>query len=63
VTLSGPFTVDDDKATTSRVGAVPVPDELAPGDHITFTATYTIDQDDLDAGLREEHRSGLRLLR
>jgi uncharacterized repeat protein (TIGR01451 family) len=50
VTLSGPFTVDDDKATTSRVGAVPVPDELAPGDHITFTATYTIDQDDIDAG-------------
>jgi uncharacterized repeat protein (TIGR01451 family) len=50
VTLSGPFTVDDDKATTSRVGAVPVPDELAPGDHITFTATYTIDQDDIDDG-------------
>jgi hypothetical protein len=50
VTLSGPFTVDDDKATTSRVGAVPVPDELAPGDHITFTATYVITQADLDNG-------------
>ncbi len=50
VTLSGPFTVEDDKATTSRVGVVPDPDVLAPGDDITFTATYVITQADLDAG-------------
>ncbi|HET6498021.1 MAG TPA: hypothetical protein VFH17_03100, partial [Coriobacteriia bacterium] len=50
VTLSGPFTVTDDKPTTSRVGAVPVPDVLAPSASATFTATYTITQADLDAG-------------
>ncbi|MDY0088111.1 MAG: SdrD B-like domain-containing protein [Coriobacteriia bacterium] len=48
VVLSGPFSVDDDKATV-------VPDDpalmaLAPGASATFTASYVIDQADLDDG-------------
>jgi uncharacterized repeat protein (TIGR01451 family) len=45
VTLSGPFTVNDDKVTVSCPAG-----DLAPGAFITCNASYTITQDDLDAG-------------
>ena len=47
VTLSGPFTVTDDKATDQ---SCPATATLDPGDQITCTASYTITQADLDAG-------------
>ena len=46
VTLAGPFTVSDNKATVT----CPADTSLAPGASITCTATYTIGQADLDAG-------------
>jgi len=46
VTLDGPFTVSDNKATAS----CPATASLAPGASITCTASYTIGQGDLDAG-------------
>ena len=48
VTLSGPFTVSDDKALGNE--ACPYITSLAPGASITCTASYTIGQADLDAG-------------
>jgi uncharacterized repeat protein (TIGR01451 family) len=47
VTLSGPFTVSDDKATVT----CPATATLAPAAFITCSASYTITQSDLDAGL------------
>ena len=47
VTLSGPFTVSDDKASDE---ACPATASLAPGGSITCTASYTITQADLDSG-------------
>ena len=46
-TLSGPFTVSDDKATDE---ACPATASLAPGASITCTASYTITQANLDSG-------------
>jgi uncharacterized repeat protein (TIGR01451 family) len=48
VTLTGPFTITDDKTLNE---ACPVTATLAPGASITCTATYVITQLDLDAGL------------
>ena len=46
VTLIGPFTVSDDKATDE---SCPKTESLAPGATITCTASYEITLDDLDA--------------
>ncbi len=46
VTLTGPFTVEDNKATVT----CPDTEDLLPGESITCTASYTVDQDDLDDG-------------
>ncbi len=47
ITLSGPFTVNDNKTTNE---SCPVTPNLAPGASITCTSSYTITQADLDAG-------------
>ena len=47
VTLAGPFTVEDNKATDE---SCPDTDSLAPGAFITCTASYTATQDDVDNG-------------
>ena len=47
VTLAGPFTVTDDKAT---VACPATPTSLAPGLFLTCTASYTITQADLNSG-------------
>ncbi len=47
VTLPGPFSVSDDKATDE---SCPATATLAPGASITCTASYTITQADIDAG-------------
>ncbi len=46
VTLAGPFTVSDDRATVT----CPADTSLAPGDSITCSATDSASQADLDAG-------------
>jgi LPXTG-site transpeptidase (sortase) family protein len=48
VTLSGPFTVADDYATDE---SCPATASLDSGDSLTCTASYTIAQPDLDAGM------------
>ena len=45
VTLAGPVTVTDDKATVTCPSG-----DLAPGASVTCTASYTITQADLDTG-------------
>jgi uncharacterized repeat protein (TIGR01451 family) len=47
VTLSGPFSVSDNKTTNESCPATP---SLAPGASITCTSSYTITQADLDGG-------------
>lgn len=47
VTLSGPFTVADDKVTVNTSTA---PTTLEPGASFTVTATYTVKQADIDVG-------------
>ena len=47
VTISGPITVDDDKATDESCPS----GDLAPGDSMTCTASYTITPVDLIVGL------------
>src|SRR5262249_15831608 len=46
VTLTGPFTVKDDKVTV----VCPAVLALAPGESLTSTASHTVVQADLDAG-------------
>ena len=53
VTLTGPVTVTDDKATVT----CPRRRGLAPGATMTCTASYTITQADLDAGSVTQHRA------
>ena len=48
VTLSGPFSVTDDKATVTCTQ--PADAALSPNEEMTCTATYTITQADLDDG-------------
>ncbi|WP_338226204.1 DUF7507 domain-containing protein [Algoriphagus confluentis] len=48
VTLSGPFTVGDDKIGTIDDANSTL--ELKPGDQIVFTASYTINENDLEEG-------------
>jgi hypothetical protein len=45
--LDGPFEIDDDKSTDEFC---PVTASLAPGASITCTATYTVKQEDFNAG-------------
>ena len=47
MTLSGPFTVSDDKTSNE---SCPATSTLAPGASITCTSSYTITQTDLDHG-------------
>jgi hypothetical protein len=54
VSLTGPVTIDDDKATNEVCPAVTtvgnLDAELDPGEAITCTASYTVTQADLNAG-------------
>ena len=49
VSLAGPVTVDDDKALVTCPD-VDLDGFLDPGESVTCTASYTITQDDLNAG-------------
>ncbi|MBW9052284.1 DUF7507 domain-containing protein [Rhizobium mesosinicum] len=49
VTLTG-VTVDDPLLTNAGISVSPGPQTLAPGGTVTFTATYTPTQADIDAG-------------
>jgi uncharacterized repeat protein (TIGR01451 family) len=56
VTLSAPYTVSDDKITSPNVVSCPsTPATLAPGAFVTCTASYTIQQSDLDGGEVTNH--------
>ena len=53
VTNSGQITIDDVTITDPKVGTVTCPagaSALAPGDHVTCTATYTVTAADVTAG-------------
>ncbi|MET3598715.1 DUF7507 domain-containing protein [Martelella mangrovi] len=50
VTLTD-VTVDDPRLADAGVSLDQVPQTLAPGDSFTFTATYTVTQADVDAGV------------
>ena len=54
VSLAGPVTINDDQATDESCPAVTtvgnLDGNLDPGESITCTASYTVDQDDLNAG-------------
>ena len=62
VTLAGPVTVDDDKATDRACPAVTTVGNLDgfldPGESITCTATYTVTQADLERRLGHQRRHG-----
>jgi uncharacterized repeat protein (TIGR01451 family) len=52
VTNTGNVTLDPVSVSDPKVGAVTCPDtRLAPGDAVTCTATYTLGQADVDAGV------------
>ena len=55
VTLSGPFTVTDDKVT---VTCPATPTSLAPTESTTCTASYTITQADVDGGAVTNNAQG-----
>lgn len=57
VTLSG-VTVDDPLLANAGVSVSPGPQTLAPGANVTFTATYTPTQADIDAGRVENSATG-----
>ena len=59
VTLSGPFTVSDDKSTDEACPATPT--SLAPGESVTCTASYTITPG--RPGCGHSHERGIRLQR
>ncbi len=54
VSLAGPVTIDDDQATDESCPAVTtvgnLDGDLDPGESLTCTASYTVDQADLNAG-------------
>jgi uncharacterized repeat protein (TIGR01451 family) len=56
VTLIGPFTITDDKATDEACPDTPA--SLAPDDSTICTASYTITQADLDAGFVTNKATG-----
>ncbi|HLP70119.1 MAG TPA: choice-of-anchor D domain-containing protein, partial [Rhizobium sp.] len=57
VTLTN-VTVDDPMLTNAGVSVTPGPQTLAPGGSVTFTATYTPTQADIDAGRVENTATG-----
>ncbi|HWU18514.1 MAG TPA: choice-of-anchor D domain-containing protein [Devosia sp.] len=57
VTLTG-VTVDDPLLANAGVSVSPGPQVLAPGANVTFTATYTPSQADIDAGRVENSATG-----
>ncbi|MCO6180863.1 choice-of-anchor D domain-containing protein, partial [Ciceribacter sp. RN22] len=57
VTLTN-VTVDDPMLTNAGVSVTPGPQTLAPGGTVTFTATYTPTQADIDAGRVENTATG-----
>jgi hypothetical protein len=48
VTISGPFTIEDDKIGT--IVAESMPESLSPGETFTVTGQYDVSRDDMDEG-------------